>query len=125
VDSGNSGKFPVTTRVGPIGPPRPAEPPSFLRRNFRWLLGLALAALFLHDVFGAHGLLALRRTQKEIQKLESDIKQLDTENRSLSDQVKALKTDPRMIERIAREEMGLAKPGEKIYKLPPPPPRAK
>jgi cell division protein FtsB len=36
----------------------------------------------------------------------------------LTEQVNALKSDPKSIERIAREEMGLARPGELIFKLP-------
>jgi cell division protein FtsB len=35
--------------------------------------------------------------------------------------VKSLKTDPQAIERIAREEMGLARPGEYIFKTAPKP----
>ncbi len=46
------------------------------------------------------------------------IGKINTENKSLTDQVNALKTDPKAIERIAREKMGLARPGEFIYKLP-------
>ncbi len=121
MDSGSSARFPASRRVGPVGPPRPEEPPSFLRKHGRLILILAIAALLIHDVFGAHGLLALRRTQREMARLRTNISQLDKENRDLADQVKALKTDPRVIERIAREEMGLAKPGEKVFKLPPPP----
>jgi cell division protein FtsB len=49
---------------------------------------------------------------------------LDKENQ-------ALKSDPAAIESRAREQMGLVKPGEKIYKFPnkapanPPPPAGK
>jgi len=97
----------------------PPDPPTLLRRHARSILLVALAALLVHDVFGAHGLLAMRRTQKEIQHLREEINQVNLENRELADQVKALKTDPKLIERIAREEMGLARPGELIFKLPP------
>jgi cell division protein FtsB len=34
----------------------------------------------------------------------------------LQDRVKSLKTDPQAIEHIARDEMGLARPGEYIFK---------
>ena len=60
----------------------------------------------------------MRRTQKQIAQIREEILQLDTENHSLTDQVNALKTDPKMIERIARDDMGLARPGEYIFKLP-------
>lgn len=100
---------------------RKKEKPSFLRRNLRKILGIAILALAIHDVFGAHGFIAMRRTQNEITHLTAQIHQLDEQNQSLSNEVNALKTDPRLIERIAREDMGLARPGEYIFKLPAPP----
>jgi cell division protein FtsB len=90
----------------------------FLRRHARQILGLALFALLVHDIFGAHGFIAMRRTQREIAQIRAQIGKVNTENKSLTDQVNSLKTDPKAIERIAREEMGLARPGELIYKLP-------
>jgi len=60
----------------------------------------------------------MRRTQKEIEEIRDQIGEINTKNKSLTDQVNSLKTDPKAIERIAREEMGLARPGELIYKLP-------
>ncbi len=104
---------------------QPAPGRSFLRRNARTILAALVFALLVHDVFGAHGFLAMRRTQKEIERLRQEIQQVNQENRALAEQVKALKSDPRMIERIAREEMGLARPGELIFKLPAPPPKPK
>jgi cell division protein FtsB len=91
---------------------------AYLQSNARQILGLALFALLVHDIFGAHGFLAMRRTQKEIDQVREQIGKLNNENRSLSSQVNSLKTDPKAIERIAREEMGLARPGEIIYRLP-------
>ena len=99
---------------------RVVKPPTFWQRNARVILGIALAAIAVHDIFGAHGFLAMRRTQKEMQQVRAKIARLDRDNSALGDQVSALKTDPKTIERIAREEMGLARPGEKIFKLPPP-----
>lgn len=98
---------------------RGAPQPTFFHRNARTILAFVLLALLLTDIFGAHGLLAMRRTQKELARLDEQIGQLNEENRKLAEQVQALKSDPRMIERIAREEMGLARPGELIFKLPP------
>ena len=98
----------------------PEPPPSFLRRHLRTLLVIAVALLFVHDVFGANGFLAMRRAQMQVAQLHREIVELDAENRRLADEVKALKSDPDLIEKIAREQMGLARPGEKIFKLPPP-----
>jgi cell division protein FtsB len=92
--------------------------PSFFRRNLRTILGVAILALTIHDIFGPHGFLAMRRTQLEINQFSAEMQKLDKENQELVDQVMSLKTDPRIIEQIAREDMGLAKPGELIFKLP-------
>ena len=72
----------------------------------------------MHDVFGSHGLLAMRRTQARVKQLQGEIDRLNQENGELSKQVQALRTDPKAVERVAREEMGLARPGEMIFKLP-------
>ena len=49
--------------------------------------------------------------------MQQEINQLDEENRQLQESVQSLKSDPAAIERIAREEMGLARPGEYIFKI--------
>ena len=95
---------------------------SFWRRHARAILGAALLLLAIHDVLGPHGFLAMRRTQKEMEQLRGEVQRLNSENGEMGDEVKSLKTDPQAIERIAREEMGLARPGEMIFKLPPPAP---
>ena len=94
------------------------EPQSFWSRYARAILGFALLLLAIHDVFGSHGLLAMHRTQSQIRELRGQIDKLNQENSDLSKQVQALRTDPKAVERIAREEMGLARPGEMIFKLP-------
>lgn len=91
---------------------------SLLRQYGRVLLGLAVLILVVHDIFGTHGFLAMRRTQQEIKKVTTGLDQLNKENLQLEQEVKDLKTDPRKIERIARDELGLAKPGEVIIKIP-------
>ena len=96
----------------------PSDAGAYLRRNVRQILGLALFALLVHDVFGPHGFIAMRRTQKEIEQIREQIGKMNDQNKSLTEQVNSLKSDPKSIERIAREEMGLARPGEMIFKLP-------
>jgi cell division protein FtsL len=91
---------------------------AFLRLNTNLLLASGVALLLISDVFGTHGVLAMRRSQKQAADIQKKIEQLNQENRQLEDRVKALKTDPAAVEHIAREEMGLAKPGEYIFKVP-------
>ena len=84
----------------------------------RAILVLCVFALFIHDIFGTHGFLAMRRTKLEIERVQKYINRLAQENAELSDEVKSLKTDPHKIESIARDELGLAKPGDVIIKIP-------
>lgn len=84
----------------------------------RKALGLAafviLAASALNALFGDAGILGLMKAQKEYEALLQEVETLRAENESLSRQIRALRTDPLVIERIARETLGMAKPGEII-----------
>jgi cell division protein FtsB len=91
----------------------------FLEQHGRAVLALFVLALLVHDVFGAHGFIAMRRTQNEIDKVRKDLDRLNKENAELGDQVKALRSDPRTIEKIAREDLQRARPGEIIIRIPP------
>ncbi len=90
----------------------------FLRQHGRALLFLLGLVLVVHDIFGTHGYLAMRRTQQEIKRVNASLDQLNKENLQLELEVRELKTDPHKIEKIARDELGLAKPGEVIIKIP-------
>jgi cell division protein FtsB len=90
----------------------------FLRRNLTWFLVAGLALLLLQDIFGTHGVLAMRRSLKEAAQVQQEIDRLNAENKKMQDNVQNLKSDPATIERIAREDLGLARPGEYIFKIP-------
>jgi cell division protein FtsB len=90
----------------------------FLLRNLNWFLAIGLSLLLLQDVFGTHGLVAMRHAQQQAAATQKEIDQLNEENRVMQDHVQSLRSDPAAIERIAREEMGLARPGEYIFKIP-------
>jgi len=89
-----------------------------LPRNAAYILVLVCLALLVHEIFGTHGFLALRQEKKEVENLRQQIRQLQQENSLLDQQIKALKSDPKAIERLAREQMRLARPGETIYTYP-------
>jgi cell division protein FtsB len=88
---------------------------AFFRRNALVFLVLALIWLIVQDVFGTHGVLAMHRSQLERDKLQSEIQQMDTENQKLQDGVKGLQSDPATIEKAAREDLGLARPYERVF----------
>ena len=98
--------------------------PGFLEQYGRSILALFVLALVVHDVFGTHGFIAMRRKQSEIERVKQDINRLNKENSDLGEQVKALKTDPKLIEKIAREDLQRARPGEIIIRIPPLPQQA-
>jgi cell division protein FtsB len=89
---------------------------AFFHRNMYWFLIAGFVLLLLQDIFGTHGVLAMRRSQAEARKIQQEITKLDTENRQLQGDVKNLKTDPSTMECIAREDLGLARTGELIFK---------
>jgi cell division protein FtsL len=91
---------------------------SLMRQYGRGLLGLLVLVMIVHDVFGTHGFLAMRRTESEIRKVKADLDVLSKENAELAQEVKDLNSDPRLIEKIARDDLGLARPGEIIIRIP-------
>jgi cell division protein FtsB len=89
------------------------------REHSNLLLVLLCSILLLQDVFGAHGLMAMRRSERETDRVRQEIKRLDDQNRQAEQRIHALETDPSTIECIARTQ-GLARPGENVFKLPGP-----
>jgi cell division protein FtsB len=58
--------------------------------------------------------------------VEREIDQLTAANAALAEEVRNLRTDPARAEAIAREELGLVKPGDLVYEFrPAAPPQAK
>ncbi len=53
--------------------------------------------------------------KEDIIRLESEIEELKSKNNNLSEEVESLKSD-KSVEKIAREELGLAKPDEILIK---------
>jgi cell division protein FtsB len=84
-------------------------------------LKLAVGALVLvilaFTVFGERGLLNLVRYQKERQELVAEAERLKAENQRLREEIERLKNDPSLIERLAREELGMVKPGELVIQF--------
>jgi len=78
--------------------------------------------LFLHVMFGANGMVVYRQKRTEYQSLRHEIDALQKENDHYTGQINALQTDPKTIEKEAREQLHYARPGEVVYVAPAPPP---
>lgn len=78
--------------------------------------------LFVHVTFGANGMVVYRTKRTEYTDLQKQIGQLEKENDQYSEQISQLKSDPKRIEREAREQFHYARPGEVVYVSPEPPP---
>jgi len=91
----------------------------FLHRNMNWFLVAGFALLLLQDIFGTHGVLAMRRTQLQAKEVQQEIERLNEENRKLQSRVQHLKSDPATLEGIARDEMHLKRPGEYVFPIQP------
>jgi cell division protein FtsB len=79
---------------------------------------LLIALMGYHAVFGANGLIVYQHKRSEYRNLDAEIQSLQLENQKLNDHIKALQTDPKAIEKEAREQLRYAKPGEVIYVAP-------
>ena len=87
-------------------------------RNLLILLGIALFVLAGNAILGKSGLQALLEARRENQGLDQEIERLEEENRQLETEIQGLRSDPGAIEKLAREQMRMAKPGEIIFTLP-------
>jgi len=81
------------------------------------------AWLFIHVMFGPNGMVVYRQKKAEYQVLQKEVQNLQKDNDKATDEVTALKEDPKTIEKEAREQLHYAKPGEVIYVAPAPPPQ--
>ena len=78
---------------------------------------IAVIALVVGSLFGDRGILQLLRQRQRTEELAREIEHLREENRMLAEQIQSLRRDPAAIERLAREELGLAQPGETVFVL--------
>jgi cell division protein FtsB len=83
-----------------------------------WIVVGALLVLAVMAIFGDNGVLALRRLRGEVDTLVREVRALEAENERLSRAIGELQEDPAVIERIAREELGLVRPGERVLRFP-------
>ena len=78
------------------------------------------AWLFGHVMFGANGMVVYEQKRSEVQVLKKEIGELQQQNDRYSEEIRALKSDPKAIEKEAREQLHYARPGEVVFVSPAP-----
>ena len=95
-------------------PSTPAQP-SRNRTVVRWLLLFVASLIVVDGLVGERGLLTMLRARHEHDELAAALARQRTENARMREEARRLKEDPTAIEEIARRELGLIKPGEKVF----------
>jgi cell division protein FtsB len=95
--------------------PKPKPPAARSRRTVYWVLLFVAAVIVVDALVGDRGLVAMLRARQEYDELSASIARQRTENARLRDMVRRLREDPSTIEEIARRELGLIRPGERVF----------
>jgi cell division protein FtsB len=80
-----------------------------------WLLLFVASVIVVDSLVGDRGLLATLRARQEYDELARTIAYERAENARLRDEARRLTEDPKAIEEIARRDLGLIRPGEKVF----------
>jgi cell division protein FtsB len=87
------------------------------RRAVQYVLVFVGCLLAVDALVGEKGLLAIRKARQDYQALEAALVDARAENGRLREEARRLREDPAAIEEIARRELGLLRPGEKLFIL--------
>jgi cell division protein FtsB len=71
--------------------------------------------LVINALVGERGLMETLRARRQHEELVTAIDRLRAENTRLRDEARRLRSDPATIEALARQELGLIKPGELLF----------
>jgi cell division protein FtsB len=85
------------------------------RRAVQYLLVFIGCVLAVDALVGEKGLLAMRKARQEYQALEHSLLEARSENGRLREEAREWREDPAAIEDIARRELGMIRPGEKLF----------
>lgn len=105
-------------------PPPEATPRG--RRLVRFGLVVVTVVVLVDAIAGDKGVFELMRAREDARGLEDAVQAIRLENQRLMEQTRRYREDPATIEELARRDLGMIKPGEKLFiirDLPPTPPR--
>ena len=83
----------------------------------QYLLLFVGAVLLIDALVGDKGFVAMLRAREDYRRLETALASARGENARLRSEARRLREDPEAVEDIARRDLGLIRPGEKIFVL--------
>ena len=108
---------PRRSDVGPVRRQRVAAAPTsvFRRRTVHYVLIFVTLVLVIDALVGEKGLIESMRARRQHRELAGSLEALRRDNIRLREDVRRLKEDPAAIESLAREQLGLIRPGELLF----------
>jgi len=85
------------------------------KRALPALFVLVAAIVVVDAIVGDKGLMAMLKARRQYRALEVALDTATSENARLREEARRLREDPAAIEEIARRELGLIRPGEKLF----------
>ncbi len=96
------------------------------KKKVKWLryvlLGLSGLAAY-HVLTGPSGAMNLVKLRQDNEETRRELDSLEARKRALTLEKVRLERDSAYLERVARKELGMAKPGEKVFRFMSPDPR--
>jgi cell division protein FtsB len=80
-----------------------------------YVLVFITAVLVVNALFGDKGVLAMMQARRDYARLNAELQRQKEENAQLREKVRRLNDDPATIEDLARRNLGLIRPGEKLF----------
>ena len=87
------------------------------RRAVQYVMVFVGCVLVMDALVGEKVLLEMLKKRQEYRTLEQSLADVRTDNARLREEARRLQEDPSAIEDLARRELGLIKPGEKLFIL--------
>jgi cell division protein FtsB len=85
------------------------------RRVGRLVALFAALVLIVDGLVGDRGFMAMLRARRQYDELTATLVRQRAENERLREDARRLRDDPAAIEELARRELGLIRPGEKVF----------
>ena len=89
--------------------------PQLRGRAVQYLIVFLGSVLVVDALVGDKGVLQMLKKRQELRVLDQDVAAARARNAQMRAEIDRLKTDPAAMEELARKDLGLIKPGEKLF----------